>query len=216
VVVTASPLARPLPPERANALTHGLGGVAALVATAMLLPTAAAAGAPVVLALSVFGGSAAVLYLVSCLLHTLPPGRAQDVFRVLDHCGIFLLIAATYTPFALLLFHSPGLLLVIWSVATLGIAGEIVAVVLGQAARFESVAYILHLAMGWLPLIWFGRSLLDRLPTPGLALLIGGGVAYSVGVLFYRQRRLRYGHAIWHLFSVAGTGLHFGAVATLL
>jgi hemolysin III len=70
--------------------------------------------------------------------------------------------------------------------------------------------------MGWLPLIWFARPLLVHLPAPGLAFLIAGGIAYSVGVLFYLQRRLRYGHAIWHLFSVAGTGLHFGAVATLL
>ncbi len=214
--MAASALARHLPPERANALSHGLGALAALVATLMLLPTAASAGPPVPLALVVFGGSAVLLYLVSGLLHALPPGPAQSLFRVLDHCGIFLLIAATYTPFALLLLHSPGLLLVIWSVAALGIAGEIVAVALGRAAAFESVAYILHLAMGWLPLIWFARSLLDRLPAPGLAFLIGGGVAYSVGVLFYRQRRLRYGHAIWHLFTVAGTGLHFGAVATLL
>ena len=209
-------LAQHLPPERANALSHGLGGVAALVATLMLLPTAVGAGRPVALALIVFGGSAALLYLVSGVLHTLPPGRAQSLFRILDHCGIFVLIAATYTPFALLLFHSPGLLLVIWSVAVLGIAGEIVAAALGRAASYESIAYILHLAMGWLPLIWFARTLLDHFPAPGLALLIGGGVAYSVGVLFYLQRRLRYGHAIWHLFSVAGTGLHFGAVATLL
>jgi hemolysin III len=209
-------LARHLPPERANALSHGLGGVAALVATLMLLPTAASAGPPVALALVVFGGSAALLYLVSGVLHSLPAGRAQDLFRILDHCGIFVLIAATYTPFALLLFHSPGLLLVIWSVAALGIAGEIAASALGRADAFESVAYILHLAMGWLPLIWLVRPLLDRLPAPGLALLVGGGLAYSVGVLFYLQRRLRYGHAIWHLFSVAGTGLHFGAVATLL
>jgi hemolysin III len=211
-----SVLAQHLPPERANALSHGLGGVAALVATLMLLPTAVNAGRPVALALSVFGGSAALLYLVSGVLHALPPGRAQSLFRILDHCGIFVLIAATYTPFALLLFHSPGLLLAIWSVAALGIAGEIAAAALGRAAAFESVAYIFYLAMGWLPLIWFARPLLDRLPTPGLAFLIGGGVAYSVGVLFYRQRRLRYGHAIWHLFSVAGTGLHFGAVAMLL
>jgi hemolysin III len=209
-------LARHLPPERANALSHGLGGVAALVATLLLLPTAASAGPAVAFALVVFGGSAALLYLVSGVLHALPPGRAQDLFRILDHCGIFVLIAATYTPFALLLFHSPGLLLVMWSVAALGIAGEILAVALGRADAYESVAYILHLAMGWLPLIWFARPLLDRLPTPGLAFLVGGGLAYSVGVLFYLQRQLRYGHAIWHLFSVAGTGLHFGAVATLL
>ena len=214
--MAVSSLARHLPPERANTLSHGLGAVAALVATLLLLPTAANAGPPVLLALLVFGGSAVLLYLVSGLLHALPPGPAQSLFRVLDHCGIFLLIAATYTPFALLLFHSPGLLLVIWSVAALGITGEIVAVALRRAATFESVSYILHLAMGWLPLVWFARPLLDHLPAPGLALLIAGGVAYTVGVLFYLQRGLRYGHAIWHLFSVAGTGLHFGAVATLL
>ena len=157
-----------------------------------------------------------LLYLASTLLHSLPPGRAQNLFLILDHCGIFLLIAATYTPFALLLFHSTALLLVIWSIAALGMAGQILAGAAGRPDAFENVAYILYLAMGWLPLTWFARTLLAWYPATGLALLVGGGIAYSAGVLFYRQRRLRYGHAIWHLFSVAGTALHFAAVATLL
>jgi hemolysin III len=177
---------------------------------------AVAAGTPALASLLVFGGSAVLLYLASTMLHALPPGRAQRLFLILDHCGIFLLIAATYTPFALLLFHSTALLLVIWSIAAVGMAGQIAAAVTGRAAAFESVAYILYLAMGWLPLTWFARTLMAWHPGTGLALLAGGGIAYSVGVLFYRQRRLRYGHAIWHLFSVAGTALHFGAVATLL
>jgi hemolysin III len=209
-------LGRLLPPERANTLTHALGAAGALLATLMLLPIAAAGGTPALVSLLVFGGSAVLLYATSSLLHALPPGGAQRLFLILDHCGIFLLIAATYTPFALLLFRSPALLVVIWSIAALGMTGQILAAASGRAAAFEAIAYILYLAMGWLPLAWFAGTLLDHFPAPGLPLLVGGGIAYSVGVLFYRQRRLRYGHAIWHIFSVAGTALHFGAVATLL
>ena len=157
-----------------------------------------------------------LLYAASGLQHGLPPGRAQRLFLILDHCGIFLLIAGTYTPFAMLLFRSPALLAAIWSLAALGIVGQILALAAGRGASFEAIAYLLYLAMGWLPLAWFARTLVERFAGPGLLLLVGGGVAYSIGVLFYRQRRLRYGHAIWHLFCLAGTGLHFAAVATLL
>jgi len=175
------------------------------------------AGGPAALAaLLVFGGSAVFLYLASSLQHALPAGPARRLFLILDHCGIFLLIAATYTPFALLLFGSPALLAVIWSIAVLGMAGQVLAVAAGRDEDFEAVGWILYLAMGWVPLAWFARTLVAWYPAPGLLLLVAGGLAYSLGVPFYRQRRLRYGHAVWHLFSAAGTALHFGAVATLL
>jgi len=203
--------------ERANVVTHAAGAVLALAGTAMLVPLAVAAGSTAALAAVLgFGGAAGLVYLASSLQHALVSGRVHTIFLALDHCGIFLLIAATYTPFALLALNSTGLLGAVWAAALCGMALQIAAFASGRVAEFERVAYWLYLALGWLPLIWVAGPVWRTLPAAGLGLLLAGGVAYSLGVVFYRAQRLRYGHAIWHVFSVAGTGLHFGAVACLL
>jgi hemolysin III len=151
------------------------------------------------------------LYLSSTIYHALPPGRAKSVFRVIDHAAIYLLIAGTYTPFALGPLRGPwgwSLLGVVWGIAAIGI---VVKVKLGFV--YPRLSTGIYVAMGWMGLV-FLQPLLARMPAAGLWWLLAGGVCYSGGVLFYvKDAQLRYGHALWHVCVVAGTVCHFVAVA---
>ena len=188
----------------------------AVAGTILLVGTAP--GGLAVFSVTVFGGAACLVYLASSLHHALSGGRAKTILVGLDHCAIYLLIAGTYTPFALVLLPRAdwGLFALIWSLAAIGIAVQVAAFVTGRAGPYERIAHILYLAMGWMPLTWVGGLMVRALPPSGLALLLGGGFAYTVGVVFYRWHRLRYGHAVWHLFAVAGTALHAGAIRSIL
>ena len=196
--------------EIAHSLTHGLGlglGIAALV---LLVVTAARSGSPLrTVAASIYGSMLVLLYAASTLYHALPRGRAKRVFSVLDHSAIFLLIAGTYTPFTLVTLRGPWgwtLFGVIWGCAVLGIVIE--AVWMGRVRKPQLALYLL---MGWAALIAI-RPLVGNLAPGGLALLFGGGLAYSAGVVFYAWRGFHYHHAVWHVFVLAGSILHFFAV----
>jgi hemolysin III len=196
--------------EIAHSLTHGIGfglGVAALV---VLVVVAVRNGGVVqTVAASIYGSTLVILYAASTLYHALPRGRAKQVFNILDHSGIFLLIAGTYTPFTLVTLRGGwgwSLFGVIWGCAVLGIVIE--SVWMGKVRRPQLVLYLL---MGWAALVAI-RPLLGNLEAGGLYLLFGGGLAYSLGVVFYAWRGFRYHHAIWHVFVLAGSILHFFAV----
>ena len=196
--------------EIAHSLTHGLGlglGIAALV---LLVVTAARSGGPLrTVAASIYGSMLVLLYAASTLYHALPRGRAKRVFSVLDHSAIFLLIAGTYTPFTLVTLRGPWgwtLFGVIWGCAVLGIVIE--AVWMGRVRKPQLALYLL---MGWAALIAI-RPLVGNLAPGGVALLFGGGLAYSAGVVFYAWRGFHYHHAVWHVFVLAGSILHFFAV----
>lgn len=197
--------------EIANSVSHGLALVAVLVGTPFLLVHAVRLGDPgFVVGASVFAATMILLYLASTLYHALTHRKAKHVFRVIDHSAIFLLIAGTYTPFTLGVLHGPWgwtLFGVVWGLAVVGIA-------LRAFNRFASpmLSTAIYLLMGWLVVIAID-PLIARLPTAGLLWLVAGGLAYSVGVIFFALgSRLKYGHFTWHVFVMAGTVCHYFAV----
>lgn len=197
--------------EIANSLSHGFGLIAAVVATPFLIQQAMRQGdAGFIAGASIFAATMVLLYLASTLYHALPAGRAKRVFRVIEHAAIFLLIAGTYTPFTL------GVLRGAWGWTLLGLvwglafAGVLLKALNRMAHPILSTG--LYLLMGWLIVIAI-QPLTARVPASGLLWLVAGGLAYTLGVIFFAlDSRLRYGHFIWHLFVMAGTTCHYFAV----
>jgi hemolysin III len=196
--------------EIANSVSHGVALVAAIVAVPILIDATRRLGAANVVGAAVFAATMVLLYLTSTLYHALPPGRAKRVFMKLDHGAIYLFIAGSYTPFALGVLGGPWgwtLFAMVWSIAAVGVTLK----------AFDRLSHPwlstgLYLVMGWLALI-AAAPLVERMPEPGLALLLAGGLAYTVGVVFFMlDSRLRYAHTVWHGFVAAGTGFHFFAV----
>ena len=196
--------------EVANSISHGLGFVLAVAGAPLLIATAIRRGTLAdVVAVSVFAASMALLYLSSTIYHALPPGRTKNAFHVLDHAAIYLLIAGTYTPFTLgVLKGGWGWTLfgLVWGLAALGVLLKVFA-----GIRWHGISTAVYVGMGWLIII-AAKPLWDSLPLAGLMWLFGGGIAYTSGVYFYLKKNMRYGHLVWHLFVVAGTGCHFVAI----
>jgi hemolysin III len=197
--------------EIANSVTHGVGLLASVATLPVLVFTAAGQRDPLQLVGGVvFGVTLVLLYLASTLYHALPIGGAKRVFRVLDHSAIYLMIAGTYTPFMLGALRGPWgwtLLGTIWMLAVLGILAKST-----LGFRFPRLSTVLYVAMGWLVLIAI-RPLVHHVSPAGLAWLFAGGVCYTAGITFFAtDTRLRYGHALWHLFVIAGSGCHVTAV----
>ena len=196
--------------EIANSVSHGLALLAALIAAPILLVAVSPHSAANIVGAAVFAATMVLLYFTSTLYHALPPGRAKRVFLKLDHGAIYLFIAGSYTPFALGVMGGAWgwtLFGLVWAMAVMGIALK----------AFDRLSHPwlstgLYLAMGWLVLI-AAVPLVERVPSAGLALLVAGGLAYTVGVVFFMlDSRLRYAHAVWHGFVATGTGLHYFAV----
>lgn len=196
--------------EIANAVTHGLGVLLAIAGLAVLSAFAALHGdAAHLVGAAVFGAALVVCYTTSTLYHAIPLQRVRHFLRALDHSAIFLLIAGTYTPFMLVnLGGTLGwtMLGVIWSLATVGIAARLL-----LKGRRHNLVVACYLAMGWIVAL-VAKPLVTAVPAGGLALLLAGGLAYTVGVIFYKWRSLPYNHAVWHGFVLAGSALHFFAV----
>jgi hemolysin III len=197
--------------ELANTISHGLGLVGAMIGTPILLLAAFHHGSiSFLMGTIVFTVTMLVLYLGSMLYHAWPQTRAKSILQALDHSAIFLLIAGTYTPFALGPLRGVWgwtMLGLVWALATLGVFIKATR----GAARHKKFAMALYLGMGWLALI-FIRPLALAVPLSVVLWLLAGGIAYTTGVLFYVNRRLRYSHFVWHLFVLAGTGCHFAAI----
>jgi hemolysin III len=197
--------------EIANSVSHGIGLVAALVATPFLVLQAVRRGdTGFIVGASVFAATMVLLYLASTLYHALPIGKAKRVFRVIEHSAIFLLIAGTYTPFTLGVLRGAWgwtLLGLVWGLAVAGVALKTL-----NRMSHPIISTSLYLLMGWLILIAV-NPLYARVPASGLLWLVAGGVAYTAGVAFFAaDSRLRYSHFIWHLFVMAGTACHYFAV----
>ncbi len=196
--------------EIANSISHGVGAVAGLVAAPFLVVSSVRSGdAANIVGASVFAVTMVLLYLASTLYHALPHGKAKQVFRVLDHGSIFLLIAGTYTPFALGVLRGAWgwtLFGLVWSMATIGIGLKVVG-----GARHPWLSTGLYVGMGWLCVIAARPVLLQVLPS-GLLWLAAGGFAYTAGIAFFAAERVRYSHLVWHLFVLTGTSCHFFAV----
>jgi len=196
--------------EIANSVSHGLALLAAIGAAPFLIAAARDLGAASQVGAVVFAVTMVLLYFTSTLYHALPNGRAKQVFLKLDYCAIFLFIAGSYTPFALgALYGAWG-----WTLFGLVWALAVVGVILKSTDKLSHpwVSTGLYLGMGWLVLI-AAVPLVERVPTQGLVWLVAGGLAYTLGVVFFvLDSRIRYAHAIWHGFVAAGTGCHFFAV----
>jgi len=196
--------------EVANSISHGIGLVLAIIATPILVIGAIRNGTLWnTVGVSVFAASMITLYLASTLYHALTHDGAKRVFRMMDHCAIFLLIAGTYTPFTLGVLRGPWgwtLFGIIWTLAAVGLTMKIV-----LRARYVWLSVVLYLVMGWLVVI-AAPTVIQRMPLSGLAWIAAGGVAYTAGVGFYAAHRVRYAHFAWHLFVIAGTVCHFFAV----
>ena len=196
--------------EIAHSTTHGVGAAFAVVGLVLLILRAADVGdARMVVSFTVFGASMVLLYTASCLYHALIPRRARRVFQILDHSFIYVLIAGTYTPFLLVSLRGAwgwSMFGVVWGLA---LAGAVFKVFF--TGRFRLLSTLLYLGMGWLSVISI-KPMLANVPAAGLWWLLGGGLFYSLGTVFYMWKRLPYHHAVWHLFVMAGTGCHFWAV----
>jgi hemolysin III len=221
--------------ELANSLTHGLGAALSVAALALMATFAALRGdARQVVGAVIFGATLVLLYTMSTLYHALRGPRVKKVFKILDHSAIYLLIAGTYTPFCLGAIRGAwgwSLFGVIWGLAAAGVSlkatlyakwvptvrpapiDHLHSVSEGPVPpkRMKLISTAIYLAMGWLIVIAL-VPLWRALSPHGLAWLFGGGLCYTAGAGFYSWRSLRYHHAIWHLFVVAGSFCHFFAV----
>lgn len=196
--------------EIACAITHGIGAIASAAAGAVLITLAATAGTRLqMISAIVFCSSMVLLYIASTLYHAIPHPIAKRRLQVFDHCAIYLLIAGTYTPFALIALSGTigwWLFGVIWSLAVLGVVFK-----LFFTGRFRFFSTMVYIGMGWLA-IFAVRPMLQSIPLSNLAWLLAGGVAYTAGTVFYHNEKLRYSHTVWHVFVMAGSACHFVAV----
>jgi len=196
--------------EIANSISHGLGLLLAIAFLIVLLLSASRMGGNhFLVGVSVFGGTMILLYLASTLYHSLTHQRAKHIFRLLDHSAIFLLIAGTYTPFAVGVLRGPWgwtLLTIVWILAVLGVALK---VIFGTSHSWISI--VLYLLMGWLAVVAV-KPIFLLVPLPGILLILVGGLFYTSGLVFFAAPHRRYAHFILHLFVMAGTTCHFLAV----
>lgn len=200
--------------ELANVVTHGVGILAALAAAAALVVFASIHGDVwEIVGVSVFATTLVALYTASTLYHGARDPVIKARLKVLDHSAIYLLIAGTYTPFMIDELRGGwgwSLFGVIWGLAVVGVGLKLVFI-----GRFKVLSTVVYVAMGWLVLV-AGVPLVRTLDPATLLWLLAGGVAYTAGTAFYHSRRIRYAHAIWHLFVIAGSACHAIAVATIV
>lgn len=194
--------------EVANSISHGIGLVFGIVGLVLLLVKAIEthASSTAIISYSVYGGSMILLFLASTLYHAIPHADAKRWLKLFDHCAIYLLIAGTYTPFLLVGLDSPlakGLMIVIWGLA---LAGILFKLTIGH--RFKVLSLMTYLLMGWLSLVVIYQMVMKLAPG-SVTLLAAGGVVYSLGVIFYVNKRIPYNHAIWHGFVLGGSACHF-------
>jgi hemolysin III len=196
--------------EIAHAVTHGIGVVLSVAGLALLVTYAVLYGDVWhITSCSIYGATLVLLYTASTLYHGIPMPRAKKLLQRFDHAAIFLLIAGTYTPFTLVnLRGSWGWTLfgLVWGVAIIGVLLELL-----KDVRLKWLSLSLYLGLGWLVVIAI-KPLIDAVEVGGIILLLAGGLCYSLGVIFYIWRRLAYHHAVWHLFVLAGSVLHFFSV----
>lgn len=196
--------------ERFNSISHLVGAALALAGTAVLVVMAARLGDPwKIVGFSIYGAMLVALYTASTAYHSVR-GRAKEILQKVDHCSIYLLIAGSYTPFALVSLRGAwgwSLLGVVWGLALLGIAQEIW---LAKGARVLSL--VIYVLMGWLALVAV-VPLWEALTPAGFGWLLAGGACYTLGIVFYAtDHKVRHGHGLWHLFVLGGSICHFVTV----
>ena len=199
--------------EIANSITHGVGVLLSIAALIVLLIFALQYGDIWhVVSFSIFGGTLILLYLASTLYHSFPQPAIKRILKIIDHSAIFLLIAGTYTPFMLVHLRSPlgwTLFGVVWGLALGGIVLKSF-----YMSRFKRLSLVLYILMGWMSVFAF-HEMFQRMSYDAILFLILGGIFYTSGVIFYIWKKLPYGHAVWHVFVLAGSIFHFFSVISL-
>ncbi len=193
-----------------NSITHGIGVLLSIAALIILVVLAVGKGNTWhVVSFSIYGSTMVLLYLASTLYHSFTKEKIKNLFARFDHAAIFLLIAGTYTPFLLTALRGTfGWILfgIIWGIAAVGVVIRSI-----YLTRFRKLMVAIYVVMGWMFVVAVG-PMIKNLPLTSIIFLFLGGVFYSVGVVFYVKRNLKYGHGIWHLFVLAGSIIHFFAV----
>ncbi|WP_079710693.1 PAQR family membrane homeostasis protein TrhA [Paraliobacillus ryukyuensis] len=196
--------------ELANSITHGIGILISIAALVLLIVFASLQGSAWhVVSFTLFGATMVLLYTSSTILHSLRDGKAKDVFEILDHSSIYFFIAGTYTPFLFVVVQGTvgwTLFGIVWGLAIGGTIFKIFFV-----KKFLFISTILYIVMGWLIVFTWG-PLTEKIAPNGITLLVIGGILYTVGAIFYMWRWFKFHHALWHLFVLAGTILHFFTV----
>lgn len=200
--------------EIANAITHGIGALLSIAALVLLIVYASLYGnAWHVVSFTLFGSTMLLLYVFSTLVHSFPSGKAKDIFEIFDHVAIYYFIAGSYTPFLFIAVQGAlgwTLFGIVWGLALIGTLFKVFFV-----KKLLHLSTILYIVIGWL-IVFAWKPLVAHVPTSGIVFLVTGGILYSVGAIFYVWRGFTYHHAIWHLFVIAGSIMHFFAVLQLL
>jgi hemolysin III len=196
--------------EVANSITHGVGLALSVIGLAVLIVFACLYGSALHIAsCSVYGVTLVMLYTASTLYHSFRSPRIKHIFKIIDHCAIYLLIAGTYTPFTLVMLRGGwgwSLFGIIWMLTFVGIIFKLFFV-----NKFQIISTIIYVLMGWLAVVAI-KPMVQMIPVGCLLWLVAGGLFYTVGVLFFAWHKIPYNHAIWHVFVVAGSVCHFFAV----
>ena len=196
--------------ELFNSITHGMGLLLSIAALVLLIVFSSIYGdAAHVVSCTIFGVTLILLYSASTLYHSFQKPRIKRIFKIMDHSCIYLLIAGTYTPFLLVTLSGVlgwTMFAVIWSLALLGVMFKVFFV-----HRFKIISTLAYVLMGWLIILAI-KPLVDALSSGGIVWLVAGGLAYTLGVIFYAWKKLPFSHAIWHLFVLGGSTCHFFAV----
>ncbi|SDJ75730.1 PAQR family membrane homeostasis protein TrhA [Sediminibacillus albus] len=200
--------------EFANALTHAIGALLSIAALVTLIVHASLHGTIWhIISFTLFGVTMVLLYFSSTFVHALPQGRAKDLFEIMDHSSIYFFIAGSYTPFLFVAVQGWlgwTLFGIVWGIA---IAGTIFKCFFVK--RFLFVSTIGYILVGW-QIVFAWQSLVQNIPYNGIVLLVAGGLLYTIGSVFYMWRGFKFHHAIWHLFVLAGTTVHFFSVILYL
>ncbi len=193
-----------------NSISHGIGTCLGIAALVLSIVFAVLYGDVLcVVSAALYGSTMVILYGMSTLYHAFQGERVKKVFRIFDHCSIYLLIAGTYTPYTLVTLRGAlgwTLFGIVWGVTILGIVFNSV-----NLEKFKKVSMVCYLVTGWVILIAI-KPMIERMKLPGLILLLAGGVLYTFGILFYKAKKLPYAHPVWHLFVLGGSILHFFSI----
>lgn len=193
--------------EIANSVTHGIGALLAVAACAILIVTSAFTGDPYkIVSCSIYGASLIIMFAMSTLYHALTNEKAKFVFRIFDHTSIFILIAGTYTPIALNTLRGP----LGWTIFGIEWAVTIVGIVLNSISieRFKKFSLFAYIAGGWC-IVLAAVPFIKAIEPGGLWFILSGGLAYTIGIVFYKMKSLKYMHSLWHLFVLAGAILQY-------
>lgn len=196
--------------EIANSISHGIGILFSVVTLTILLVYAIWEKNPIsIMGFSIYGFCSICLYAASTLYHSFQKEKIKKIMRIFDHSSIFLFIAGTYTPVALLAMRGYwriGILTAVWIVAVAGILFKIFT--FNRFEKYKAISLIIYILMGWIVVIAI-KPMLQMVPVGFLMWLLAGGIVYTVGTLFYAIKKIPYNHAIWHLFVLAGSIVHF-------